>query len=151
MVDRLLSLTLTLTLATGAMVKASCCCQLGDAAHCQLDAGSKTPACCIPASSVVDGSLPPCCRAKQAADEPAGPGECGCDGCLSNRPASPFAETAPAPRAPNLDDLPPALGAGPQEPVLVAPLSGIGDVPLANLSLDRPPPDRQALLCVWVI
>ncbi|MEO0529656.1 MAG: hypothetical protein AAF266_03660 [Planctomycetota bacterium] len=70
---------------------------------------------------------------------------------MSNRPQQPLAEAPTAPRLPSIDDLPDAIGELSRNQDR---LIGLADqtVDLAGThSSDRPPPDRQALLCVWTI
>ena len=144
MFDRLLALTMALTLVAGAIVQPPCCCK-SPVSGCHVDSSaSDKPACCV-----TQADLPPCCQKKAAAGVESQP--CECDGCLTNRPDNPLNETAAAPRAPSYDDLPLALGAGPMDPPQVVSLDETRLAGWESLSLDRPPPDRQALLCVWVI
>jgi hypothetical protein len=143
--DRLLALTMALTLAAGAIVQPPCCCEtLGGS--CRIDEeASSVPACCA-----TEAALPPCCVAKQASTSAASL-PCECDGCPTNRPENPLNESTVAPRAPDVNDLPLALSAGPMDPPQVVSFDETQLAGWENLSLDRPPPDRQALLCVWVI
>jgi hypothetical protein len=153
--DRLLALTMALTLAAGAIVQPPCCCEtLGGS--CRIDEeASSVVACCA-----TEAALPPCCVAKLAvakqglakqASTSAASLPCECDGCPTNRPENPLNESTVAPRAPDVNDLPLALSAGPMDPPQVVSLDETQLAGWENLSLDRPPPDRQALLCVWVI
>lgn len=143
MFDRLIALTMALTLAAGAIAQPPCCCK-SPAGACH----TTTPAASAPSCCTVDKELPPCCQEKAAGVES---GPCQCDDCLTNRPKTPLKESAAPPRASSVDDLPPALSAGPTDPPFVASLGETQLSLLEGLTLDRPPPDRQALLCVWVI
>jgi hypothetical protein len=153
--DRLLALKMALTLAAGAMVRPPCCCETS-AGVCRIDqevssqkAGSG-PACCA-----TEAALPPCCMVKQGVAKQSGASAasipCDCDGCPTNRPENPLSEQAVTPRPPALDDLPLVLSAGPMDPPLAVSLDESQQARWESLSLDRPPPDRQAVLCVWVI
>ena len=155
MIDRLLALVLTLTLAVGAIVEPPCCCK-SPAGICRVEAlesGAAPLSCDAPASGKpsccsVKAEAPPCCQQKAAG---ADSGPCECKDCLTNLPKSPLNESASAPRAPALDDLPLALSAGPMDPPFAGSLNESDLARWESRTLDRPPPDRQALLCVWVI
>jgi hypothetical protein len=137
MLDRLIAIVLTATLALPAIVEPPCCCETLSA-RCAAGEGSV--------------ALAPCCRNASASDRTCGqrPVTCGCDGCLASKPANPLASSAPAPRAGDLDDLPLALGAGPQDPLPCVASAAMLPV-IASASIDRPPPDLHAWFCVWVI
>ena len=144
MFDRLLALTMALMLAAGAIVQPPCCCK-SPVSVCHLDAqADDKPACCV-----TDAEAPACRQQKGVVGVESLP--CECDGCLTNLPENVLNESATAPRAPSIDDLPLAQGAGPMDPPQVVSLNETLRVGWESLSLDRPPPDRQALLCVWVI
>ncbi|TWT99648.1 hypothetical protein Pla108_05910 [Botrimarina colliarenosi] len=146
MFDRLLALLMTLTLAVPAIVAPPCCCLAANSTCRIAEEAADKPACCQ-----TEAALPPCCRNAQTSVETAPlPTQCGCDGCLSSKPASPLAGPPTVPEAPHPDDLPPAFGAGPLEPPHAGSLDGPRGV-IERVSLNRPPPDRQALFCVWVI
>jgi len=141
--DRLLALTVALTLVAGTIAQPPCCCKSPTGA-CRVEARATSAASCC----AIDKKLPPCCRDEAAGVES---GPCKCNGCLTKRPKSPLNESASTLRTASLDDLPPALSAGPMDPPLDFSLGESQRILLESLSLDRPPPDRQALLCVWVI
>ncbi len=160
MFDRLIALTMSLTLVAGTIAQPPCCCKSPTGA-CRLEAQTESslasqPSCCHVAQNAAEDQiaqkLPPCCqKAANARTSDIESGPCKCDGCLTNRPKNPLNEPAAVPRASSVDDLPPALSAGPMDPLLVVSLGESRRTLLGSLSLDRPPPDWQALLCVWVI
>jgi len=143
MVDRLLPLLLALSVAAPAATRGPCCC------------ATKAIACFPPTESA-DAALPPCCRpqepeptcCREGAVEGLLPAPCGCEGCLANRPVQPLAVAPTTPDAVSagepLDSLLPA-----QPPIDLRVVAQRHTTPPA--AFGNRPPDRLALLCVWII
>ncbi|QDT69519.1 hypothetical protein MalM25_24580 [Planctomycetes bacterium MalM25] len=153
MVDRLLTPLLALLVALPMATRGPCCCLSEATAETVDGCCQASQGCCE-----VSPELPPCCRqAAEAccsieADSKCGENpleRCGCTGCPTNQIINPIQLAASAPRVPTADELPPAIAAvSCLTPVEAPSLSG-SDHGLAPVS--HPPPDRQALLCVWTI